>query len=297
MRHMIDFRTAMRIRYIFIGGTLALGLWAQAPGGRGASGAGRGPARGGFPQKTRQLASADVLTRGRNVYETNCASCHASDLRGTPPQGHTLLHSMTALNDQHGELISAELLKHAAPIKLAGGDPVAVAEYIHSVLATTGGQGSPPPRQEASQINILVGDPKAGEAYFAGHCASCHSVTGDMKGIASKYDDARAMQNSWVGGTPAGGRGGGRGGGGTGNPVTVTMPNGQKFEGKLVKQDDFLVVLTLADGTRKSIARDGDIPKVVVTDPSAAHKKMALELDDPHNKNMHDVTAYLATLK
>jgi hypothetical protein len=34
-----------------------------------------------------------------------------------------------------------------------------------------------------------------------------------------------------------------------------------------------------------------------VTDPQAAHKKMALELDDPDNKNMHDVTAYLATLK
>jgi cytochrome c oxidase cbb3-type subunit 3 len=294
----------MRIRRVFIGvvlgGVLANSLAAQAPtGGRGGSGAGRGgPARAGFPQKTRQLAPADVLTRGRNVYETNCASCHASDLRGGPPKGHSLLHSMTALNDQHGELISAELLKHAAPITLVGGDPVAVAEYIHSVLATTGGQGSPPPRPDSQQINILVGDSTAGESYFAAHCVSCHSVTGDLKGIASKYDDARALQNAWVAGTAAGGRGGGRGGGGgAGNAVTVTMPDGKKFEGRLVRQDDFLVVLTLADGTRKSIARDGDIPKVVVTDPNADHKKMALALDDPHNKNMHDVTAYLATLK
>ena len=28
-----------------------------------------------------------------------------------------------------------------------------------------------------------------------------------------------------------------------------------------------------------------------------AHKKMILALDDPENKNLHDVTAYLATLK
>jgi len=261
---------------VMLAGLLSFGLSAQAPGGRGASGAGRGPARGGFPQKTRQLASADVLTRGRGVYETNCASCHAPDLRGVPPKGHSLLHSMIALDDQHGELISPELLKHAAPITLAGGDPAAVAEYIHSVLATTGGQGSPPPRQDAEQLNILVGD---------------------LKGIASKYADAKALQNGWVAGNGGGGRGGRGGNSGEGNPVTVTMADGKKFEGKLVRKDDFLVVLTLADGTRRSIARNGDVPKVEVTDPNAAHKKMALALDDPHNKNLHDVTAYLATLK
>lgn len=277
---------------------------AQAPGGRGATpggaAAGRGPARGGFPQRTRQLASQDVLTRGKNVYETNCASCHASDLRGVPPKGHSLLHSITALDDQHGELINAELLKHTAPITLSGGDPVAVAEYVHSVLATVGGQGSPPGRPDPSKLNILVGDVKAGEAYFKGNCASCHSVTGDMKGIAAKYPDPRDLQSAWVSGSGGGGGGfggGGRGGGGSGNPVSVTMPDGKKFEGKLVRKDDFIVILTLADGTRKSIARDGDVPKVEVTDPQAAHKKMALAMDDPHNKNLHDVTAYLATLK
>lgn len=274
-------------------------------GGRGASGAGgRGGGarggRGGFTQHTRALASPDVLARGKSVYDTNCSSCHATDLRGVPPQGHSLLHSIIALDDQHGELINAELLKHAAPITLSGGDPVAVAEYIHSVLATVGGQGSPPGRPDESQINILVGDPKAGEAYVRANCLGCHSLTGDLKGIATKIPDPRTLQSAWVSGSAggAGGRGGGRGGGGGGgNPVTVTMPDGKKYEGKLVRKDDFLVVLTLADGTRKSIARDGDVPKVEVTDPQAAHKKMVLAMDDPHNKNLHDVTAYLATLK
>ena len=75
------------------------------------------------------------------------------------------------------------------------------------------------------------------------------------------------------------------------------MPDGKRLEGKLVRKSDFLVILTLADGTRKSIARDGDVPKVEVKDPNEAHKKMVLALDDPENKNLHDVTAYLATLK
>ncbi len=289
-----------------LGGILAATqLVAQGPpGGRGASGtAGRGAGgggggRAGFPQKTRQLASADVLARGKAVYETNCSSCHAADLRGVPPQGHSLLHSIIALNDQHGELVSAELLKHTSPINLTGGDPVAVAEYIHSILAQGGSQGSPPGRPDESLLNVLVGDPKAGEMYVKANCLSCHSLTGDLQGIAAKFPDPRSLQNAWVGGTAGGGgRGGGRGGAGGGQPVTVTMADGKKYEGKLVRKDDFIVILTLADGTRKSIVRDGDVPKVDVTDPQAAHKKMAVALDDLHNKNMHDVTAYLATLK
>jgi len=267
----------------------------DTPAGRGGRGGGR---RGGFPQLTRQLAPQDVLARGKGLYATNCASCHAEDLRGTP-NGTRLLRSQASLSDQHGELIGAEVAKHTPPINLVEADSSAIAEYIHSVLATTGGQGSPPGRNPVGlQLNVLVGDAAAGAAYFDTACASCHSVTGDLKGIAGKYTEPRSLQNAWVAGTSADSPfRGGRGGGGSGNPVTVTMPDGRKFEGKLVRKDDYLVILTLADGTRKSIARDGDVPKVEVKDPSEAHKKMALTIDDPENKHMHDITAYLATLK
>jgi hypothetical protein len=74
------------------------------------------------------------------------------------------------------------------------------------------------------------------------------------------------------------------------------MPNGQKVEGQLVRQGDFLVVLTLADGTRRSIPIENGV-KVDVAERQAAHKKMVIELDDPENKNMHDVTAYLSTVR
>jgi cytochrome c oxidase cbb3-type subunit 3 len=266
-------------------------------GGRGGGGGGGGRRAGGFTQFTRPLAPQDVLARGKALYETNCASCHAPDLRGSPT-GVNLLRSMPSLSDQHGEIIGAEIAKHKSRITLIQTDTVAVAEYIHSILATTGGQGSPPGRNPVGlDLNILVGDAKAGQAYFANACASCHSVTGDLKGFASKYPDPRSLQNAWVAGSGNANPFGGRGGGGQGNPVTVTMPDGKKLQGKLVRKDDFIVVLTLADGTRKAIARDGDMPKVDVKDPNEAHKKMVLAMDDPENKNMHDVTAYLATLK
>jgi cytochrome c oxidase cbb3-type subunit 3 len=273
------------------------------PGQRGA-GTGRGGApggrRGGFTQFTRPLAPPDVLVRGKSLYETNCASCHAADLRGTVDgKNPNLLRSGTALNDKQGELVGAAIAKHTPPIVLVEADSVAVAEYIHSIHATMGGQGSPPGRNPTNVVlNILVGDAAAGQAYFAAACATCHSLTGDLKGIGSKYADPRALQNAWVAGSSGRFGGGGRGGGGgVGSPATVTLADGSKLTGTLVRKDDWLVILTLPDGTRRSMARTNGVPRVDVTDPQAAHKKMVLELDDPANKNMHDVTAYLWTIK
>ena len=64
---------------------------------------------------------------------------------GTADGKHpNLLRSGVALRDQKGELIGARVAKHAQPITLIEADTVAVAEYIHSVHATMGSQGSPP---------------------------------------------------------------------------------------------------------------------------------------------------------
>jgi hypothetical protein len=173
-------------------------------------------------------------------------------------------------------------------------DTTAVSEYIHSVLARVGGAGSPPRSSDPSNLNVLVGNAQAGEAYFQGNCTNCHSLTGDLKGVGAKYADPRILQNTWVSGRSGGGRGGRGGQGGKASTVTVTFPDGQRLEGELVREDDFIVTLILPDGARKSIARNGDLPKVEVHDPDAAHKKMILTLAD---KDMHNVTAYLATVK
>jgi cytochrome c oxidase cbb3-type subunit 3 len=113
-------------------------------------------------------------------------------------------------------------------------DVKAIAEYIHSVAFTMRGQGNPPPSSEAVVLNIVVGDASAGKAYFAAKCASCHSESGDMQGVASRYADPVQLQNAWVSGGLGGrGGGGGRGRGGAAGAnrrevtVTVTTPSGQ----------------------------------------------------------------------
>jgi cytochrome c oxidase cbb3-type subunit 3 len=227
--------------------------------------------------------------------------------------GPNLLRSQLVLNDQFGELIAPVLqsgrqnpgMPVMPPIPLPPDDMKAVAAYLHSVAATMRGQGNPPANAEPVVLNILVGDAKAGQAFFTANCSACHSAGGDLAGIASRYTDPTQLQNTWVsGGGGRGGRGGGGGGGGAAPAgrgadrrtvtVSVTQANGQKAEGRLDRIDDFIVILTGDDGIQRSFRRNGDVPKVDVRDPMDGHRKL---LPIYTNKDVHDVTAYLVTLK
>ena len=77
--------------------------------------------------------------------------------------------------------------------------------------------------------------------------------------------------------------------------VVVTLPDGTEvIEGRLERIDDFMVTLTQADGTPRSFRRNGDVPKVDVRDPLEAHRNLLPVYTD---KDIHDVTAYLAGVK
>ena len=148
----------------------------QGPAGAPAAGQGRGGGGGagggagrGFPAQQRQLADQATRDRGKLLYEINCRSCHGADLRGGETGGPNLLRSQLALTDLHGELIIPVVQQGrqtpgmpAMPaLSLPAPDIVAIAEYIHAVQATARGQGSPPAGPPI-QLNILVGDAKAG---------------------------------------------------------------------------------------------------------------------------------------
>jgi len=298
---------------------------AQAPpaapaGGRGQ---GRGGPPQGFPAQQRPPGDPAVIAKGKTQYELVCAACHGRDLRGGDMGGPNLLRSLLVLGEvTPGEAIIS-VVKNGRldktppmpPLPLADDDIRAIAEYIHSMVAKSPRQGMPPPSETAPELNVLVGDASAGQKYFAATCASCHSLDGSassasgLQGIAARIPDPKALQNFWVSGGAVGGRGGrGRGAGapaqaaaGRGpapNPraltVTVTTPAGEKVEGRLSRIDDFLVAVVLEDGGIRSFTRRGAIPKVEVKDPLEPHHKLLAVYTD---KDMHDVTAYLATIK
>lgn len=202
------------------------------------------------------------------------------------------------MRDQNGQLL-APIVQNGRPeagmpkFALSATDVADIAAFIHSF-----GINSRDPARKRPQ-SIVVGDAKAGEAYFQAKCSSCHSVTGDLKGIASRISDPRSLQQTWLMPVVYGARGGfGQGGSAAINvppiTVTVTLAAGAKVEGRLGRIDDFIVTLTEADGTARSFRRDGEIPKVELHDPMQPHRDLLPVYTD---KDIHDVTAYLVTIK
>ena len=262
--------------------------------------AGRGGRQGGpgvFPAQQRPPADPAHVERGKTVYSATCAACHGIDARGGQLGGPNLLRSQLVLNDREGELIDPVIKGSRAergmpPVPMSDEDVRAVAAFLHSLQAAARPQGAPP-ESGAPLPDALVGDAAAGRTYFSARCAECHSVE-SLSGIGSRYPEARTLQNTWVTGRAGGG---GRGRGGAGGPAvtaTISLPSGETIQGRVVHLDDFLVTVAQADGTLRSVRREGDAPEVALNDPLAGHKALLGVLT---NKDMHDVTAYLATLK
>ncbi len=249
-----------------------------------------------FPAQQRALADAALIERGEQIYTGNCRFCHGADLRGGDSGGPNLLRSQLVFNDKEGELIGPIVVQGSQtpgvgmmpPIPMPPDDVKALAAYLHKVQATMRGQGNPPPGEEKI-LNVLVGDAKAGKAYFKSTCKSCHSA-GDMKGLSAKFPEAMDLQNYWV-------RGGGdsRRTGKPETPTTVVVKTSKgKFKGELVRYDDFIVSLREADGRYRSFSRSGaDAPEIEIDNPRQAHLNLLPKYED---KNIHDVTAYLASL-
>jgi cytochrome c oxidase cbb3-type subunit 3 len=256
-----------------------------------------------FPGKQRAPGDPVVIARGRALFGINCKACHGADLRGGDLGGPNLLRSQIVLGDQAGEAIIPVVQQGKAASQ--GGTPMpafplplsdvqAISEYIHSVVGQKQNQGGPPPEPE-KPLNILVGDPQRGQQYFAAHCQNCHAAAGDLKGIATRVSNPASLQDSWVAGRRAGPP---VPGAPTATPtqVRVTLNTGASVQGTLKHLDDFTVSLTTPQGQYRSFVRQGPqgVRAVDVHDPLQQHRQLLAQYTD---QDMHDVTAYLATLK
>jgi mono/diheme cytochrome c family protein len=231
-----------------------------------------------------------VVARGKELYGLHCSFCHGQDARGGSEGGPNLLRSQVVLNDQNSELVIPIVQNGRGAMPKLELTPAQITDIVTFVHSFKVGGYDISREQPAS---ILVGDAKAGEVVFSTKCAACHSATGDLSGFGSRSEDPIVLQQAWL--LPSGGRGA--------EPriavvppitATVTLPSGQKFEGRLMRIDDFIVALQLPDETHRSFRRNGEVPKVEVHDPMAAHKALLRTYTD---KEIHDLTAYLVKLR
>jgi len=255
------------------------------------------PGRGANAAITGSGQDPAAVDRGAKLYAANCAGCHGGTARGGPG-APDLLRSILVLDDEKGILIAPVIRNGRVDLGMPKSNlpDSQIADIVAWIHVQTWAAGH---RSSYAFQDVLTGDSKKGETYFANTCAACHSAAGDLKGIGARYD-AFSLQARWL--QPSGGgRGGGRGGRGPApsSPraavtVTVTPSSGKSVSGTLDRIDDFSVSLRDSSGEYHSFLREGNVPKVEVHDPIRPHVELLRKYTDA---DIHNVTAYLVTLK
>jgi cytochrome c oxidase cbb3-type subunit III len=269
------------------------GAAGQGPGGRAGGGRTMSPAAQRPPETaTPQTFPEEQVNAGRGLFAAQCAFCHGRDAMGGEI-GPDLTRSELVAADVRGDKI-VPVIKNGRPEKkmpgfnLSDTDLAALVAFVHDVKAKAGTlEGS---RRTVDVADLQTGNAQAGQQYFdgAGGCAKCHSASGDLAGVATRYQGLALFQRML---NPSAGRG--RGAAPPRAPeVTVTLTGGQKVSGRLAYQDEFTIALTDSAGAYRSWPTSA--MKFTVNDPYEAH---FAQLGKYTNDDLHNVLAYLQTLK
>jgi len=290
----------------------ALALYGQTPTPNPAPTVGTNATVSATPAAVRQSGEDQAsVARGATIYGASCSSCHGGTAKGTDV-APDLVRSLAVEDDTKGEHIGpairdAQFHKDASDLKLTDDQIIDVSAWLRVQVYGAA------MRNTYSYQNIVVGDAKKGEAFFngAGKCSTCHSITGDLAGIGGNFEPP-ILQTRWISGGGGGRFGRGRGRGLTSvngstvadtsppeitpstTTITVTLASGQSFQGVPTALDDFHVEFKDMTGAYHSYVRSGEFPKVVVHNPLQSHWDLLKTITDDE---IHDVTAYLVTLK
>ncbi|HLH33744.1 MAG TPA: c-type cytochrome [Alloacidobacterium sp.] len=224
-----------------------------------------------------------AAARGAPLFQQNCGFCHGQQARGAT--GPSLITSDEVLSDDHGERLTP-FLKKGRPEKgmpafatLPDDQLKDISEFLHLQVEEIANRGT------YHVSNILVGNARTGQIYVKTHCMSCHTAE-TFAHIGSRFHSPEQLQHGWI--WPAR-----REDSSLTITATVKTPDGTTVAGRVIQMSDFRI--TLADKTGKAhVIERGRGVDVQIKDPLAAHEAMIMSLT---NDDMHNVTAYLATLK
>jgi cytochrome c oxidase cbb3-type subunit III len=236
---------------------------------------------------TPQTYTAEQIREGGARFASQCGFCHGRDATGGE-SGPDLTRSTMVAEDVRGDKLGP-FIRVGRPDKgmpaydLPTEEVNALVAFMHGQMekfATLGGG-----RRSVEPDDLRTGKADAGRAYFngAGKCSGCHSATGDLAGIATRYQGLALLRRML---SPAG------------NPppkpptATLTLASGEKIVAPLAAEDEFSV--TILDSSKARRKYQKDAVKVTVENPLSAHFDQLGKYTD---SDMHNVYAYLETLK
>ncbi len=231
-----------------------------------------------------QKFDPQLVQRGKTEFKSSCGFCHGDDATGS--RAPDLIRSSLLSHDVNGNLI-APVVHNGRPDQgmpafpnLTENQIAAIVTFLHhqsyEALHSANVPGDYP------LAKLLTGNAAQGETYFktAGGCTACHSVSGDLAGIAARLRPIDLQQHLvYPSAKPK-------------VTATVTLPDGTTVSGTVRHSDEFTIAIVTADGWYRSWPMSQ--VKVVIHDPLEAHRALTEKLTDA---DMHNLFAYLETLK
>ena len=242
-------------------------------------------ARSGVKQSAvvRKAYPPALVESGSALFRQDCSFCHGRDAGGGE-SGPDLTRSKLVTADVGGDKIGA-VVRNGRPEK--GMPHFDFSEQkIASLVAFIHTQQNNRPTKKGARKGVDVsdlqtGNAEAGKQYFdgAGGCAACHSPTGDLAGVASRYQGLELEEQMLY---PKHAK----------SKVTVTLASGQAITGTLEYLDEFTVGLFDPTGSYRSW-RTADV-QYKVDAPVNSHVELFSKYTDA---DIHNLMAYLQTLR
>ena len=227
--------------------------------------------------------SAEAIASGGSLFQQHCAFCHGRDAGGGE-SGPDLTRSKLVSSDKKGENIGAiiqngRLDKGMPKFTLGDTEVTNLVAFVHAQQDKAMSQSGN--RKGVDTSDLQTGNADEGKKYFngAGTCAKCHSATGDLAGVATRYEGLKLEQQMLY---PRNAKA----------KVSVTARNGKTSTGTLAFRDEFTIALTDDNGVYHSWnTRDVTFK---VDAPAKAH----VELFDKYtDDDIHNLMAYIQTLR
>ncbi|MGI8989961.1 MAG: DUF6807 family protein [Bryobacteraceae bacterium] len=239
----------------------------------------------GLPTLYEKFASRNSLAdqRGGPLFVRQCGFCHGRDAGGGE-DGPDLTRSKLVAEDKGGDKIAPVIRngrpEHGMPkFDLPDPDIASLAAFIHDQKIKAESQKGG--RRGVDVSDLQTGNAEAGKQYFngTGKCASCHSPSGDLAGIAKRYEGLKLEQRMLY---PKDAKA----------KITVTLPSGETLSGELAYRDEFTV--GMRDAARHYRSWPAAQVKFTVDEPAEAHADLLARYTDA---DIHNLMAYLQTLR
>ena len=231
---------------------------------------------------------ASLVQQGGALFRQDCSFCHGRDATGGE-SGPDLTRSRLVAADVSGDKIGAVVRngrpdKGMPPFDRSDQQIASLVAFIHTQQQASlgiSGRERGGGRKGVDPADLQTGNVDAGKQYFegAGGCAKCHSPTGDLAGIASRYKGLELEERMLY---PKHAK----------SKVTVTLSSGQEISGTLAYLDEFTVGLLNTSGSYQSW-RTRDV-RYQVDAPVEAHVELFSKYTDD---DVHNLMAYLQTLR